>query len=111
LAEFDRGRGLSNDAEMTGESERLPGCRVDAASQDGSQPRICERVLGEASGPERRVRENVHQIVDALPEERLTEVLGYLADLQSGTEVPRGLKPTLHEQTIRRARRGYLNTS
>jgi predicted transcriptional regulator len=33
------------------------------------------------------VRENVHQIVDALPEDRLADVLDYLADLQdtSGT--------------------------
>jgi len=28
------------------------------------------------------VRENVHQIVDTLPEDRLTDVLDYLADLR-----------------------------
>jgi predicted transcriptional regulator len=28
------------------------------------------------------VRENVHQIVDALPEDRLADVLDYLADLR-----------------------------
>ena len=28
------------------------------------------------------VRENVHQLIDALPEERLTEVRDYIADLQ-----------------------------
>ena len=28
------------------------------------------------------VRENVHQVVDALPEDRMADVLDYLADLQ-----------------------------
>lgn len=28
------------------------------------------------------VRENVHQLIDALPEDRLADVLDYLADLQ-----------------------------
>ena len=28
------------------------------------------------------VRDNVHQLVDALPEDRLTDLLEYLADLQ-----------------------------
>ncbi len=32
------------------------------------------------------VRENVHQIVDTLPEDRLPEVLDYLADLQDTDE-------------------------
>jgi hypothetical protein len=32
------------------------------------------------------VRENVHQIVDALPEDRLADVLDYLADLQDTDE-------------------------
>jgi predicted transcriptional regulator len=32
------------------------------------------------------VRENVHQIVDALPEDRLADVLDYLADLQDSDE-------------------------
>ncbi len=32
------------------------------------------------------VRENVHQIVDALPEDRLADVLDYLADLQDTNE-------------------------
>lgn len=31
------------------------------------------------------VRENAHQIIDALPEDRLPDVLDYLADLQ-GTD-------------------------
>ena len=30
------------------------------------------------------VRENVHQLVDTLPEDRLADVLDYLADLQDG---------------------------
>jgi predicted transcriptional regulator len=33
------------------------------------------------------VRENVHQLVDALPEDRLADVLDYLADLQDADEV------------------------
>jgi len=28
------------------------------------------------------VRENVHQLIDALPEDRLADVMDYLADLQ-----------------------------
>ena len=32
------------------------------------------------------VRENVHQIVDKLPDERLDEVLDYLAELSEGEE-------------------------
>jgi hypothetical protein len=31
-------------------------------------------------------RENVHQLVDTLPEERLDDVLDYLAELQDGEE-------------------------
>ena len=30
------------------------------------------------------VRENVHQLIDALPEERLADVRDYIADLQGG---------------------------
>jgi hypothetical protein len=33
------------------------------------------------------VRENVHQLIDTLPEDRLTDVLDYLADLQDADEV------------------------
>jgi hypothetical protein len=32
------------------------------------------------------VRDNVHQLIDALPEDRLTDVLDYLADLQDSDE-------------------------
>jgi hypothetical protein len=32
--------------------------------------------------PAMTVRENVHQLIDALPEDRLADVLAYLADLQ-----------------------------
>jgi predicted transcriptional regulator len=32
------------------------------------------------------VRENVHQIVDALPEDRLSDVLDYLADLHDSDD-------------------------
>jgi len=32
-------------------------------------------------GPPMTVRENVHQLVDTVPEERLDEVLDYLAEL------------------------------
>ena len=31
-------------------------------------------------------RENVHQLVDTLPEDRLDDVLDYLAELQDGEE-------------------------
>ena len=33
------------------------------------------------------VRENVHQLVDTLPEDRLADVLDYLADLNDTDEV------------------------
>jgi hypothetical protein len=33
------------------------------------------------------VRENVHQLIDALPEERLGDVLDYLADLNDTEEL------------------------
>jgi hypothetical protein len=33
------------------------------------------------------VRENVHQLIDALPEERLDDVLDYLADLNDTDEL------------------------
>jgi predicted transcriptional regulator len=36
--------------------------------------------------PDMSVRENVHQIVDALPEDRLADVLDYLADIQDTDE-------------------------
>ena len=32
------------------------------------------------------VRDNVHQLVDTLPEERLADVLDYLAELKDGEE-------------------------
>ena len=32
--------------------------------------------------PAMTVRENVHQLIDTLPEDRLADVLDYLADLQ-----------------------------
>lgn len=32
------------------------------------------------------VRDSVHQLVDTLPEERLTDVLDYLAELQDGEQ-------------------------
>jgi predicted transcriptional regulator len=36
--------------------------------------------------PVMTVRESVHQIVDALPEDRLADLLDYLADLQDTDE-------------------------
>ena len=50
LVEFERGRGLLNHAALIEELERLLGCRVDVASQNGLKPRIRERVLAEAIG-------------------------------------------------------------
>ncbi len=54
------------------------------------------------------VRENLHQIVDALPEERLEEVLDYLAELSEPDElsgetraaIEEGLDDMRHGRTI-----------
>jgi phage-related protein len=55
------------------------------------------------------VRDNVHELVDALPEERLADVLDYLAELQNGEEplsseteaaIEEGLDDLRHERTI-----------
>ncbi len=32
------------------------------------------------------VRDNIHQLIEALPEDRLADLLGYLADLQDTDE-------------------------
>jgi hypothetical protein len=54
-------------------------------------------------------RENVHQLVDALPEERLSDALDYLADLhdsgaalspQTGAAVAEGLDDIRDGRTI-----------
>ncbi len=55
------------------------------------------------------VRDNVHQLVDALPEERLADVLDYLAELHDGEEplspeteaaIEEGLDDLRHGRTI-----------
>lgn len=55
------------------------------------------------------VRENVHQLVDTLPEERLVDVLDYLAELQDGEEpmsaeteaaIEEGLEDLRHGRTV-----------
>jgi hypothetical protein len=55
------------------------------------------------------VRENVHQLVDTLPEERLADVLDYLTELQDGDEplssetkaaIEEGLEDLRHGRTI-----------
>jgi predicted transcriptional regulator len=55
------------------------------------------------------VRDNVHQLVDTLPEERLADVLDYLAELQDGEEplspeteaaIEEGLDDLRHGRTI-----------
>jgi hypothetical protein len=55
------------------------------------------------------VRDNVHQLVDTLPEERLADVPDYLAELQDGEEplsseteaaIEEGLDDLRHGRTI-----------
>ena len=43
------------------------------------------------------VRENVHQLVDTLPEDRLLDVLDYLADLNDTDEVSAETKAAIGE--------------
>jgi predicted transcriptional regulator len=43
------------------------------------------------------VRENVHQLVDTLPDERLADVLDYLADLNDTDEVGAETKAAVEE--------------
>lgn len=42
-------------------------------------------------------RENVHQLVDALPEDRLADVLDYLAELNDASEVSPETKAAIEE--------------
>jgi hypothetical protein len=48
LVEFEPGRGLLNHAALIGELQKLLGCRVDVASNNGLKPRIRQRVMEEA---------------------------------------------------------------
>jgi predicted transcriptional regulator len=52
------------------------------------------------------VRENVHQLVDTLPEDRLADVLDYLADLNDTDEISAETKAAIEEglQDIRSGR-------
>jgi hypothetical protein len=43
------------------------------------------------------VRENVHQLVDALPEDRLPDVLDYLADLNGSDEIGAETRAAIEE--------------
>jgi hypothetical protein len=43
------------------------------------------------------LRENVHQLVDTLPEDRLEDALDYLADLNDTGEVSAGTKSAIGE--------------
>jgi len=43
------------------------------------------------------VRENVHQLVDTLPEDRLADAIDYLADLNDTDEVSPETKAALEE--------------
>ena len=43
------------------------------------------------------VRENVHQLVDTLPEDRLADLLDYLADLNDMDEVSTETKAAVEE--------------
>jgi predicted nucleotidyltransferase len=48
LVEFEPGRGLLNHAALIGELQKLLGCKVDVASNNGLKPRIRQRVMEEA---------------------------------------------------------------
>ena len=48
LVEFEPGRGLLNHAALIEELQKLLGCRVDVASNNGLKPRIRQRVMEEA---------------------------------------------------------------
>ena len=52
------------------------------------------------------VRENVHQLVDTLPEDRLADVLDYLADLNDTDEISAEIKAAIDEglQDVRAGR-------
>ena len=59
--------------------------------------------------PAMTVRENVHQLVDKLPEDRLEDALDYLADLKESDEalsaataaaIEEGLEDIRHGRTI-----------
>ena len=43
------------------------------------------------------VRENVHQLVDTLPEDRLSDTLDYLAELNDTDEVNAGTQAAIQE--------------
>jgi predicted transcriptional regulator len=43
------------------------------------------------------VRENLHQLVDTLPEDRLADVLDYLADLNDTDEIGAETKAAIQE--------------
>lgn len=46
---------------------------------------------------EMTVRENVHQLVDTLPEDRLTDALDYLADLNDTDDISAETKAAIEE--------------
>jgi hypothetical protein len=48
LVEFEPGRGLLNHAALIGELQKLLGCKVDVASNNGLKPRIRQRIMEEA---------------------------------------------------------------
>jgi hypothetical protein len=52
------------------------------------------------------VRENVHQLVDTLPDECLPDALDYLADLKDGDEPLNGPTKTAVEEGMEDIRRG-----
>ena len=75
--------------------------RYAASGREGEAGRIIEeRAMS--------VRESVHQLVDALPEERLDDVLDYLADLNDTEElspetraaIEEGLADIRHGRTV-----------
>jgi predicted transcriptional regulator len=64
--------------------------QVGAQRQGGRRRMIKEEAI-------MTVRENVHQLVDTLPEDRLADVLDYLADLNDTDEVSAETKAAIGE--------------
>jgi len=56
------------------------------------------------------IRDNVHQLVDTLPEERLADVLDYMAELQDGEEPLSSETEAAIEEGLDDLRQGRLIT-
>jgi predicted transcriptional regulator len=72
------------------------GARYFSAAQDGAQRRGGRRRMIKKRAI-MTLRENVHQLVDTLPEDRLADVLDYLAYLNDTEEVSAETKSAIGE--------------